>query len=94
MATRRRRDNLIGLAAHDVEVAALVREHTEPISAQVAEVIVKEQRSGQFRTDVKATVLATYLVTSVYGLDVVGKAAIAGKEMKQIVNVILSALEK
>jgi hypothetical protein len=60
----------------------------------VAEVIVKGQRGGQFRTDVKATALATYLVTSVYGLAVVGKAAVVGKEVKQIVDVILSGLEK
>ena len=56
-------NTIIELAARDAEVAALVREHTELISAQVAEVIVKGQRSGQFRTDVKATALANYLVT-------------------------------
>jgi TetR/AcrR family transcriptional repressor of nem operon len=87
-------NTIIELAARDAEVAALVREHIELISAQVAEVIVKGQRSGQFRTDVKATSLATYLVISVYGLVVVGKAAAVGKEMKQIVDVILSGLEK
>jgi TetR/AcrR family transcriptional regulator, transcriptional repressor for nem operon len=87
-------NTIIELAAHDAEVATMVREHTELISAQVAEVIVKGQRGGQFRTDVKATALATYLVTSVYGLAVVGKAAVVGKEVKQIVDVILSGLEK
>lgn len=87
-------NTIIELASHDAEVAALVKEHSELSSTQVAEIIAKGQRLGQFRTDVEATVLATYLMVSFYGMAVAGKAAIVGENAEQITDIILSALEK
>jgi TetR/AcrR family transcriptional repressor of nem operon len=85
---------IIEIAPHDPEVAALVKEHSDRAAAQIAQVIRRGQQNGEFRTDVQAATLAKYIVSSIYGLSVSGKAGMPCKEIERIVEVILSSLEK
>jgi TetR/AcrR family transcriptional repressor of nem operon len=85
---------IIELAPHNPEVAAMVKEYSERISAQVPAVIRRGQENGEFRTDIQAPTLAKYIMASLYGLSVSGKAGMRGKEIERIVEVIMSALER
>lgn len=89
-------NTIIELAPHDPEVAALIRKHNDLLATQLTEVIGRGQRAGEFRADVEAPLLAQYLLTSIYGLSVAGKAAARGrgKGLDRIVDLILSAFEK
>ncbi len=85
---------IIEIAPHDPEVAAMVKKHFDQVSAQFAEVIRRGQQDGEFRTDVSASVLAKYVISSLYGLSVAGKAEMSAREIGRIVEVVLSSLEK
>lgn len=85
---------IIELAPHDPEVAALVKEHSERVADLITSVIHRGQQSGEFKTDTEASILAKYVVSSIYGLSVAGKSGMRGAEIERIVDVILTSLEK
>jgi TetR/AcrR family transcriptional regulator, transcriptional repressor for nem operon len=80
-------------ARHDAEVLALSREHTSLLLDIVAEVVKRGQKAGEFRTDVPASALAKFLVTSLHGLSVASKAGLSGQDIDRVADITLSALE-
>ncbi|HKX30299.1 MAG TPA: TetR/AcrR family transcriptional regulator [Blastocatellia bacterium] len=84
---------IIEIAPHDPEVAALVKAHANRVAAQFAALIRRGQQNGEFRTDTEASILAKYVISSIYGLSVSGKAGMSAREIERIIEVILSSLE-
>jgi TetR/AcrR family transcriptional regulator, transcriptional repressor for nem operon len=87
-------NTIIELAPHDEAVAEAVREHAERFGDILADAVRRGQTSGEFRDDVDAGVLADYLTASLYGLAVVGKAALPADRVDAIGEMILSTLQK
>jgi TetR/AcrR family transcriptional repressor of nem operon len=85
---------IIELAPHDPEVAKIVSDHSERMSAQIEKIIRRGQEGGEFRTDISAPIMTKFITVSLYGLSVAGKAGMAGREMERVVEVIISSLEK
>ena len=86
-------NTVVELAPHDEDVAALAREHTRLLVEILTEVIAAGQERGEFRSDVPAASLAKYLMSSISGLAVGGKAGIPDRDVDAIANITLSALE-
>jgi TetR/AcrR family transcriptional repressor of nem operon len=86
-------NSVVELAPHDPNVAALAREHTRLLVEIVADVVKQGQKRGEFRTDVRAAALAKYLVSSLSGLAVAGKAGMAARDIDAIANITLSTLD-
>lgn len=86
-------NTIVELAARDSEVAALAREHAEQMVAMVAATIARGQARGQFRADEQPEALAAFLLTSLHGLSIAGKAGAAGRDVDRIAAITLSALE-
>ena len=84
---------IIEIAPHDPEVAALVKAHANRVAAQFAALIRRGQQNGEFRTDTEASILAKYVISSIYGLSVSGKAGMSAREIERVIEVILSSLE-
>ena len=85
---------IIEIAPHDPEVAELVKKHSNRVATQLAGLIRRGQQNGEFRTDPEASILAKYVISSIYGLSVAGKAGMSAREIERIVEVIISSLER
>lgn len=86
-------NSVVERATCDSDVVALAREHTDGLVADVAGVIGRGQKAGEFRADVPASALARYLVTSLHGLSVAAKAGLSGRDIDRVADIALSALE-
>lgn len=86
-------NTIVELAPHDDAVADLVREHASALTEVLADAVRRGQASGDFRTDMDARILATYVIASVYGLSVAGKTSLPDRDIDAIVRIVLSALE-
>lgn len=86
-------NSIVELAPHDPQVAELVRQHGELLVDAVARTISRGQKAGELRTDVPARSLAHFLVSSLYGLGVAGKAGLPRREVDRVLEIALSALD-
>lgn len=86
-------NTIVELAPHDPEVARLLAEGVEQMRALVAATIRRGQAAGEFRKDVSATKLASYLLASAYGLAVAGKASLPERDIDAAAEIVLAALE-
>jgi len=86
-------NSVVERALRDSDVLSLTREHVDRLVAIVGEAIERGQRDGEFRTDVSARLLASYLVTAAQGLSVAAKAGMSFEDVDGVATIALSALE-
>ncbi|PCJ59411.1 MAG: TetR family transcriptional regulator [Rhodospirillaceae bacterium] len=84
----------IELAAHDPEVAARVNAIFERMASALQQVIARGQAAGEIRADRSSGVLAGYLVSSLSGLRVQGKARPDRAALNDIARITLAALDR
>ncbi len=84
----------VELAAHDPEIAAQVNGIFERMASVLQPVIARAQAASEIRADRSAGVLAGYLVSSLGGLRVIGKARPDRTALNDILRVALTALDR
>ena len=85
-------NTVVELAPHDEKVAETVRYILERIQTAFLSCLNKAVELGELPKDTDTRVLSHFLATSTHGLIVTGKSAVDIKQMKDVVNVILSTL--
>ena len=85
-------NTVVELAPHDEEVAETVRIILERIQNAFLNCLDKAVEIGELPEDTNTKVLSQFLATSTHGLIVTGKSALNPKEVKNVVDVILSTL--
>lgn len=81
------------LANLDPEINQMVEENRKTIVEVLAEIIKEGQEKGEFKSQKSPQALARFIFNSVNGLRVVGKADVPLDEMKEVVEITLSALD-
>ena len=81
------------VAARDPEVADLVGKGAAQFEALFRQAVERAQREGDIPADKKPRVLARYLVSSRSGLMAMAKAGASQDELKEVVTVMLAALD-
>jgi len=81
------------LANLDAEINQMVEENRKTIVEVLAEIIKEGQDKGEFKSQKSPQALARFIFNSVNGLRVVGKADVPLDEMKEVVEITLSALD-
>lgn len=84
----------VELGPHDCEVAKLLEDHSKQVLDLVAECVCKGQAMGQFRLDIAPTAAAKFIVTTFYGLSVVGKIEPDPAQLEAVVELVVKALRK
>jgi TetR/AcrR family transcriptional repressor of nem operon len=85
-------NTVVELAPHDEEVADTVRIILERIQNAFLHCLDKAVELGELPEDTDTKVLSHFLATSTHGLIVTGKSAVDNKQVKNVVDVILSTL--
>jgi len=85
-------NTVVELAPHDEKVAETVRNILERIQTAFLNCLNKAVEMGELPKDTDTQVLSHFLATNTHGLIVTGKSAVDNKQMKDVVNVILSTL--
>ena len=85
-------NTVVELAPHDKKVANTVRQILERIQRAFLNCLNKAVELGELPKDTDTRVLSHFLATSTHGLIVTGKSALNPKEVKDVVDVILSTL--
>jgi len=85
-------NTVVELAPHDEKVAETVRNILERIQTAFLHCLDKAVELGELPEDTDTKVLSHFLATSTHGLIVTGKSAVDNKQMKDVVDVILSTL--
>jgi len=85
-------NTVVELAPHDEKVADTVRIILERIQNAFLHCLDKAVELGELPEDTDTKVLSHFLATSTHGLIVTGKSAVDNKQMKDVVDVILSTL--
>lgn len=85
-------NTVVELAPHDQKVADTVRMIMERIENAFLNCLNKAVEKGELSEDTDTIVLARFLATSTHGLLVTGKSTQNPKEVKDVVDVILSTL--
>lgn len=85
-------NTVVELAPHDEEVADTVRIILERIQNAFLHCLDKAVELGELPQDTDTKVLSHFLATSTHGLIVTGKSAVDNKQVKNVVDVILSTL--
>jgi TetR/AcrR family transcriptional repressor of nem operon len=85
-------NTVVELAPHDEKVAETVRNILERIQTAFLNCLNKAVETGELPKDTDTQVLSHFLATNTHGLIVTGKSAADNKQMKDVVNVILSTL--
>ena len=81
------------LANLDPEINQMVEENRKTIVEVLAEIIKEGQGKGEFKSQKSPQALARFIFNAVNGLRVVGKADVPLDEMKEVVEITLSALD-
>ena len=81
------------LANLDAEINRMVEDNRRTIVEVLAEIIKEGQDKGEFKSQKSPQALARFIFNSVNGLRVVGKADVPLDEMKEVVEITLSALD-
>ena len=85
-------NTVVELAPHDEQVAETVRQILEKIQTAFLNCLNKAVEFGELPKDTNTKVLSHFLATSTHGLIVTGKSTLNPKEVKDVVDVILSTL--
>ncbi len=81
------------LANSDDSVNELTSKHRKTFEGVLAEIIREGQESGEIQRKFDSEVLARFLYSTVSGIRVIGKGTISEKELAEVVEVALSALD-
>lgn len=85
-------NTVVELAPHDEEIADTVRIILERIQNAFLHCLDKAVELGELPEDTDTKALSHFLATSTHGLIVTGKSAVDNKQVKNVVDVILSTL--
>lgn len=85
-------NSAIELAAHDPEIAAIVKENQREVEDILCKAIEKGQHAGQVTTDLDARAIARFFYTSFSGIRVTARAGSDRKELEDTIKVALSVL--
>jgi len=85
-------NTVVELAPHDEKVADTVRIILKRIQNAFLHCLDKAVELGELPEDTDTKVLSHFLATSTHGLIVTGKSTVDNKQMKDVVDVILSTL--
>jgi len=85
-------NTVVELAPHDEKVAETVKSILVRIQTAFLDCLNKAVEMGELPKDTDTRVLSQFLATSTHGLIVTGKSIQNPKEIKDVVNVILSTL--
>ncbi len=85
-------NTVVELAPHDEKVAETVRIILEKIQTAFLNCLNKAVELGELPKDTDTQALSHFLATNTHGLIVTGKSAVNNKQMKDVVNIILSTL--
>ncbi len=86
-------NTVVELAPHDEKVAEVVKGILKKIQSAFLECLNRAVTEGELPNDTDTTVLSHFLASSTHGLIVTGKSSADPRESKDVVKVILSALE-
>jgi len=81
------------LAGHDQLVRMRVRRGLELLQDAYRDAIVRGQAAGEFASDADAGALATFLVSNLYGLQVLTRANFTSDSRYKILGLVLKALD-
>lgn len=81
------------LANLDSEINHMVDENRKTIVEVLAEIIKEGQEKGEFKSQKSPQALACFIFNSLNGLRVMGKGDVPFDEMKEVVDITLSALD-
>lgn len=81
------------LANLDSEINHMVDENRKTIVEVLAEIIKEGQEKGEFKSQKSPQALARFIFNSLNGLRVMGKGDVPFNEMKEVVDITLSALD-
>jgi TetR/AcrR family transcriptional repressor of nem operon len=85
-------NTVVELAPHDEKVADTLRIILERIQNAFLHCLDKAVELGELPEDTDTKALSHFLATSTHGLIVTGKSAVDNKQVKNVVDVILSTL--
>lgn len=85
-------NTVVELAPHDEQVAQTVKRILEKIQTAFLNCLNRAVEVGELPKDTNTKVLSHFLATSTHGLIVTGKSSLDPKEVKEVVDVILSTL--
>ncbi len=85
-------NTVVELAPHDEQVAETVRQILEKIQTAFLNCLNRAVEFGELPKDTNTKVLSHFLATSTHGLIVTGKSTLNPKEVKDVVDIILSTL--
>ena len=83
----------IELAAHDTEIAEIVRESREAMEKGFFRALERGQKAGQITSNQSARALSYFLVNNLWGLKTYGKAGPERIVIEDTIRVTLSVLE-
>lgn len=85
-------NTLVELAPHDNEAAKVVNGILKKIEKAFYQCLKTAQKVGELSNESNIEALASYFTSSTHGLLVTGKSTTSKKQMKDVVDVILSTL--
>ena len=85
-------NTVVELAPHDEKVAGVVKGIMAKIQSAFLKCLNRAVEVGELPEDTDTVVLSHFLATSTHGLIVTGKSASNPKQLKKVVDVILSAI--
>ncbi|MEM7009791.1 MAG: TetR/AcrR family transcriptional regulator [Thermodesulfobacteriota bacterium] len=85
-------NTVVELAPHDDQAAHAVKKILDKIQNAFYNCLNRAVQMGELPKDTNTKVLSQFLATSTHGLIVTGKSALDPKEVKDVVDVILSTL--
>lgn len=86
-------NTVVELAPHDEKVALVVKGIMKRIQAAFLDCLNRAVEKGELPETTNTEVLSNFLATSTHGLMVTGKSTPDKKQLKDVVDVILSTLE-
>lgn len=85
-------NTVVELAPHDEQIAKTVKQILDKIQSAFLNCLNKAVELDELPKDTNTKVLSQFLATSTHGLIVTGKSSLDPKEVKDVVDVILSTL--
>ena len=86
-------NTIVELSAHDSAIAARTQANLQQIESTFYQALVRAQQLGELKPDHDLQALARYLTASMQGLRVISKVTPNPDVLRDIVKVILSALD-
>jgi len=86
-------NTVVELAPHDEQAAEVVNGILKNIEKAFYDCLLKAQELGEISAESDIKALASYFASSTHGLLITGKSSADSEQMKDIVDVVLSALK-